>query len=271
MTTPILAIHQLHKKFGDKAVLKGVDFTVYPGEVIGYIGTNGAGKTTTVKIILGMLQKSEGNIEIFGEEMKDDDETYKRYIGYVPENAELYETLTVREYYHFLGGLYGMSVPVIDQRALGMLKALSMDDSYDHRLSSFSKGMRQKVLIVASLLHNPDLLFWDEPLSGLDANSVQIIKALLKELKKAGKTIFYSSHIMDTVQQVSDRIIILNNGVVEADGPFDELSAESNSNLEELFNKLTGFTEHQVLAENIVSYMRGAVSDESEGSTETSI
>src|SRR5699024_7739834 len=131
------------------------------------------------------------------------------------------------------------------------------------RLSSFSKGMRQKVLIVASLLHNPDLLFWDEPLSGLDANSVQIIKALLKELKKAGKTIFYSSHIMDTVQQVSDRIIILNNGVVEAERSFEELSAESNINLEELINKVTNFTEHQVLAVNIIYYMRGSVCDES--------
>ncbi len=254
---PILVINNLQKAFGDKIVLKDIHFSVYPGEIIGYIGTNGAGKTTTVKMILGIIPKTKGTIELFGQDITHDDAEYKRRIGYVPENAELYDTLSIREYYQFLGGLYGMSEQVINDRGLGMLKVLNMEESYDQRLSSFSKGMRQKVLIVASLLHNPDILFWDEPLSGLDANSVQIIKALLKELKKAGKTIFYSSHIMDTVQQVSDRIIILNDGIVAADGSFDELSADPNSNLEQLFNQLTGFSAHHTLAKDLVSYMKG--------------
>lgn len=259
--TPILTLENLTKEFGNKTVLKGVNLTVYPGEIIGYIGKNGAGKTTTVKIILGMIKKTDGMIKLYDQEITSEDTEYKSQIGYVPENADLYETLTIREYYHFLGGLYGLEESEINQKALGMLEPLDMADSYDNRLSSFSKGMRQKVLIIASLLHDPDILFWDEPLSGLDANSVQIVKVLLKELKEAGKTIFYSSHIMDTVQQVSDRIIILNDGVVQADGPFEELASGANSNLEELFNQLTGFTEHQTLAQNIVNYMRGAVDD----------
>lgn len=262
--SPILTLTNIHKQFGDKEVLKGVNLTVSSGEIIGYIGTNGAGKTTTVKIILGILSKNQGTIELFGQEIQEGDVDYKKRIGYVPENGELYDTLSIREYYQFLGGLYGLDEEMINQKAIAMLDVLGMADSYDQRLTSFSKGMRQKVLIVASLLHNPDILFWDEPLSGLDANSVQIIKSLLKALKKEGKTIFYSSHIMDTVQQVSDRIVILKDGVVAADGSFEELAKDQSANLEQLFNQLTGFKEHDRLAENLVTYMKGENLDERE-------
>lgn len=261
----ILEIKNLQKSFGDKEVLKGLSLSVKPGQVIGYIGTNGAGKTTTVKIILGILTKDAGTIKVFGQAIDSDDVAYKKRIGYVPESPNLYDTLSIREYYQFLGGLYQMDAQVIDRKALGMLESLGMAEAYDHRLSTFSKGMRQKVMIVASLLHDPDILFWDEPLSGLDANSVQVIKALIQELKAAGKTIFYSSHIMDTVQQVSDRIMILNDGQVIADAPFDQLKTESSANLEELFNQLTGATNHQDLARDMVSLMKGEAVDDPQG------
>ncbi len=253
----ILEMKEVTKSFGGNHVLKGVDFSVYPGEIIGYIGPNGAGKSTTVKIILGLLQPDMGEIFIFGKSLKDSGDTYKARIGYVPENAELYDTLSAEEYLLFVGRLYGLEEDMVREKSLKMMQILGIEEAFKNRLSSFSKGMRQKVLIISSLLHNPDILFWDEPLNGLDANSVQIVKEILSELKKEGKTVFYSSHIMDTVEKLSDRIIILNEGRVVADGHFDELQKEADGTLEQLFNQLTGFNEYEELANAFVSVMKG--------------
>lgn len=258
----ILEINQLVKQFDGKVVLKEVTFAVQPGEIIGYIGPNGAGKSTTVKIILGMLEKDGGSIKIFGEPIESKDVSYKSRIGYVPENADLYETLTAREYLLFIGELYGMKEEDILTKSEQMMGALGIKEALNSRLSSFSKGMRQKVLIISSLMHNPDILFWDEPLSGLDANSVQVIKELLWKLKKDGKTIFYSSHVMDTVEKLSDRILILNDGEVVADGPFEELKEEADGTLEQLFNTLTGFDQHGLLADQFLQAMKGDESND---------
>ncbi|GEL66430.1 ABC transporter ATP-binding protein [Marinilactibacillus psychrotolerans] len=253
----ILEMREVKKSFGGNHVLKGVNFSVHPGEIIGYIGPNGAGKSTTVKIILGMLQQDAGEIMLFGRSLAENGDEYKARIGYVPENAELYETLSAEEYLLFVGRLYGMDEQIVRQKSFSMMKILGIESAFKNRLSSFSKGMRQKVLIISSLLHNPDILFWDEPLNGLDANSVQIVKEILSELKKDGKTIFYSSHIMDTVEKLSDRIIILNNGTVVADGPFAELQKDADGTLEQLFNQLTGFNEYAELAADFVTAMKG--------------
>lgn len=260
---PILEMIDVHKVFGQNHVLKGVNLSVYSGEIVGYIGPNGAGKSTTVKMILGMIPMVRGEIRLFGEQISDKDPSYKKEIGYVPENAELYETLSAREFLSFIGGLYGLKEQVIHEKSERMMEALGIKESLDHRLSSFSKGMRQKVLIISSLLHDPDILFWDEPLNGLDANSVQIVKEILSQLKADGKTIFYSSHIMDTVEKLSDRIVIINDGKVVADGPFEELQQEAEGNLEQLFNQLTGFNEHKELANQFISAMKG-IEQESE-------
>lgn len=254
---PILEIKHLTKQFDGKPVLKEVNFSVYPGEIVGYIGPNGAGKSTTVKIILGMINKDGGDIRLFNQPIESYDVSYKARIGYVPENADLYETLTAKEYLLFIGELYGMDEEVVLKKSEQMMDALGIKDSFNGRLASFSKGMRQKVLIISSLLHDPDILFWDEPLSGLDANSVQVIKELLWKLKKDGKTIFYSSHVMDTVEKLSDRILILNDGEVVADGPFEELKEEADGTLEQLFNTLTGFDQHAALAEQFLLAMKG--------------
>lgn len=254
---PILELREVRKSFGGNTVLKGVNFSVHPGEIIGYIGPNGAGKSTTVKIILGMLQQDAGEILLFGKPITSSDDTYKTKIGYVPENAELYETLSAEEYLLFVGRLYGLEEEVVRHKSLEMMRILGIESAFKNRLSSFSKGMRQKVLIISSLLHNPDILFWDEPLNGLDANSVQIIKEILIALKEDGKTIFYSSHIMDTVEKLSDRIMILNEGTVVADGPFEALQQEADGTLEQLFNQLTGFNEHAELAQSFMSALKG--------------
>lgn len=252
----VINIKNLQMHFGTKEVLKGIDLTVYPGQIIGYIGPNGAGKSTTIKIILGLLEGYTGKIEIFGNEIRQDSIEYKKKIGYVPESAEIYDTLTAREYLTFIGELYGRKTSKIEEKAEKLMKILGVEEVYDSRISSFSKGMKQKVVIISSLLHNPDILFLDEPLSGLDANSVIVVKEILDQLAQQGKTIFYSSHIMDVVEKISNRIVLLRDGQIVADGSFQTLKEQSqDGSLEQIFNQLTGFTSHQSLAEEFVSIL----------------
>jgi ABC-2 type transport system ATP-binding protein len=256
--TPILSIKDLRMKYDDRYVLKGVNVDVYPGQIIGYIGPNGAGKSTTVKIMLGLVEGYTGEVNIFGRSIADGDVEYKRRIGYVPEVAEIYDNLTASEYLTFIGELYGLSRDEADRKARELMTCFGLSDQYEARISSFSKGMRQKVLLVASMLHNPDLLFLDEPLSGLDANSVIIVKEILAQLSAQGKTIFYSSHIMEVVEKISNRIILLTDGQIAADGSFEELKERSKEGtLEEIFNELTGFREHKTIAEQFVSIVQG--------------
>lgn len=251
----VVKITELKKSYEGKSILKGIDLEIKKGEIIGYIGTNGAGKSTTVKILLGLIDDFEGNIEIFGENIKENQE-YKRKIGYVPEVADIYDALTPKEYFIFIGRLYGLEDSTIEERAKVMMKTFSINEQYNSRISSFSKGMRQKVLIISSMLHNPEILFFDEPLTGLDANSVVIFKDLIVALAKRGKTIFYSSHIMDVVEKISDRIVLLDEGKVRADGSFNELKDKSEEgSLEEIFNKLTGFNKHEEISEEFISIM----------------
>src|SRR5690625_848065 len=210
----ILALRDLQMSFPGKHVLKGIDLDVYAGEIIGYIGANGAGKSTTLKIMLGLLDGYEGDVELFGNNIADGDLSYKKRIGYVPESADLYENLTASEYCAFSGQLYGMEKQAAAEKALQLLSLFDMEEVFHQRISSYSKGMRQKVLFVSAVLHNPDVLFLDEPLNGLDANSVIIIKDILEKMCKQGKTIFYSSHIMEVVENISNRIVLLVDGEI---------------------------------------------------------
>ncbi|MFJ5716131.1 ABC transporter ATP-binding protein [Neobacillus sp. NPDC093127] len=253
----VLCLRDLKKNYGAKEVLKGIDLTVHRGQIIGYIGPNGAGKSTTIKILLGLEGDYSGKVEIFGEEVTEKNIGYKRKIGYVPEIAELYDNLTAREYLTFVGELYGMEFQAADEKSLRLMKVFGLEEVYDSRIASYSKGMRQKVLIISSLLHNPDLLFLDEPLSGLDANSVMVFKEILAVLAAQGKTIFYSSHIMDVVEKISNRIILINDGKIVADGSFNELKAQNKEGtLEQIFNQLTGFNEYKALAEEFVAIVQ---------------
>ncbi|WLR43087.1 ABC transporter ATP-binding protein [Bacillus carboniphilus] len=253
---PILQIQQLKKNYGSNEVLKGIDLDVYPGQIIGYIGPNGAGKSTTVKMILGLEQDYLGDISLFGKNIKDDPINYKRRVGYVPEMAELYDALTAHEYLTFIGELYGMDFETTDQKAKQLFSVFNMEHVYNARISSFSKGMKQKLLIVSSMLHNPDILFLDEPINGLDANSVMIFKEILAQLANAGKTIFYSSHIMDVVEKISTRIVIINDGQIVTDGTFSEIKQQQKDgkgSLEEIFNKVTGFNDQKQRADEFIS------------------
>lgn len=251
-----ILIKDLKMNFDGKEVLKGINLEIDKGNIIGYIGPNGAGKSTTVKIILGLVEGYTGIVKIFGEDISQK-EIYKKRIGYVPEVAETYESLTAREYLTFIGQLYGLEYDAADRKAYELMDILEIKDVYNSKIESFSKGMRQKVIIISSLMHNPDILFLDEPLSGLDANSVMIIKEILLSLKEEGKTIFYSSHIMEIVEKISDRIILLDDGSIVADGSFDDLKESvQQKSLEQIFNKLTGFSEYKNLAKKFISVIK---------------
>lgn len=257
MEDVILEISDLRKNYGPKSVLNGVSFQVKRGEIIGYIGPNGAGKSTTVKIMLGIEDDYSGQVNIFGRDISDGDIEYKRKIGYVPEIAEVYDNLTGQEYLTFVGELYGLDSGFASDKAKSLMELFGVGEVYHSRIASYSKGMRQKLLIISSLLHNPELLFFDEPINGLDANSVMIFKEIMAQLAVQGKTIFYSSHIMDVVEKISSRIILLHDGRIAADGTFDELKQQNTEgSLEQIFNQLTGFSEHKELGACFVSVVR---------------
>ncbi|HWJ25439.1 MAG TPA: ABC transporter ATP-binding protein [Flavisolibacter sp.] len=240
MESPVISIKHLNKNYGSKKVLNDINLDVYPGQVIGYIGPNGAGKSTTVKILCGLLTDYEGNVTIKGRDVKQDTLEVKKVIGYIPEIAELYDVLTPEEYLNFTGSLYGLDEKLCHNRIQKMLQAFGLLPNINQRMDSFSKGMKQKVLIASGLLHNPDIIILDEPLSGLDANSVIIIKELISRLARDGKTIFYCSHMMDVVEKVSDRIILIDQGTIVADGSFESLKQEQgNKSLEQIFAALT--------------------------------
>jgi len=238
---PIISLQSVHKSYGTKQVLNGINLTIQAGQVIGYIGPNGAGKSTTVKILCGLIDDYEGTVKVAGINLRDDLLAVKRKIGYVPELAELYDVLTPREFLTLMSELYELPEATAQERILKMLQALGLEAQIDQRMDTFSKGMKQKVLIISGILHNPDIIILDEPLSGLDANSVLIIKDLISKLASEGKTIFYCSHMMDVVEKVSDLIVLIHQGTVIAQGTIQALQAQSgnNSSLENIFAQLT--------------------------------
>lgn len=254
MSESAISLQDVYMSYGSKQVLNGINIEIPKGEIIGYIGPNGAGKSTTVKILLGLITTYKGTVKVMGNDISKGNIEYKKSIGYVPETAEIYDNLTAREYITFLGEMYGMDKDEVNNKALKLMELFGIQEVYDARISSFSKGMKQKVLIISSLIHNPDILFFDEPLSGLDANSVMIFKEIMSSLANQGKTIFYSSHIMDVVEKISDRIILINGGNVVADGSFEELKNQSKEgSLEQIFNQLTGFDKHKQIADEFIN------------------
>lgn len=240
-----LEVKNLRLSYHDLTVLSDVNFEVYGGEVVGYLGNNGAGKSTTFKTILGLNPQYSGQIKVFGHSIDSAPHLYKKHIGYVPEQAVMYDELSPSEYLGFVGSLYGMPEAVAQARALELLNLLDMESAFHQRIDSFSKGMRQKVLIVSSLLHNPDILFLDEPLNGLDVMSVSTMKAIFKALAREGKVIFFSSHILEVVENIADRILILEAGTITVDRQL----AQDDSNIEGLFHQKTAVSLQKVASD----------------------
>jgi ABC-2 type transport system ATP-binding protein len=244
---PVISIRHLFKSYGKKQVLNDINLEVFPGQVIGYIGPNGAGKSTTVKILCGLITDYEGEVYIQGLDPKAQTVEVKRRVGYVPELAELYDVLTPMEFLQFAGALHELEEGVCRDRIIAMMTAFGLYPNLNQRMDTFSKGMRQKVLIASGLLHNPDIIILDEPLSGLDANSVILVKELIARLAQEGKTIFYCSHMMDVVEKVSDRIVVIDAGQKIADGTFAELKQQQgNNSLEQIFARLTAPDSHSL-------------------------
>lgn len=252
----VIQLQNIYKSYASTPVLKGIDLNVSAGQIVGYIGPNGAGKSTTIKILIGMLPDFTGEATVLGMDVKTQSLDIKRRIGYVPENAALYDTLTPLEYLQFIGQLYALDPIHIERKALDLLRLFQLSDHANARMTTFSKGMRQKVLLISGLLHNPDVIFLDEPLSGLDANAVVLTKEIMRQLVNDGKTIFYSSHIMDVVEKISDRIIIINQGQIIADGTFAELQHQRPESLEQLFAQLTGSDGQAGVAEEFVHTLK---------------
>lgn len=231
----------LTKSFGDNVAVDDLNLLVEAGEIFGFLGPNGAGKTTTVKILTGMLQPTEGRARVAGFDVANQPVEVKRRIGCVPESGAMYESLTPSEYLELVASLHHLEPDRAAARIAELLDLFGIADVKHQRMNEFSKGMKQKVLISASLIHKPEVLFMDEPLNGLDANTAMIVKELLKRLAAQGKTIFFCSHILEVVERICTRIAIINDGKQIIEGGAEEIARAANSSsLEEAFSKLTG-------------------------------
>jgi ABC-2 type transport system ATP-binding protein len=248
----MIVLDRLTKIYSATAAVDNISLTIPSGQLVGYLGPNGAGKSTTVKMLTGMIAPTSGRAEVYGRDVVRESLEVKRMIGYVPESGAVYESLTGREYLEMVGRLYGLEDPLIKNRIAKFGDFFELDHhTLDRKLlSAYSKGMRQKVVISAALIHNPRVIFFDEPLNGLDASTQLMFKTLIKNLAAEGKTILYCSHILDVVERTCDRIIIIDRGRVVADGTLAELQSSSGEgSLERIFNKLTAHTNLEERAE----------------------
>jgi ABC-2 type transport system ATP-binding protein len=235
----MLELRHVSKLYAGIPAVDDVSFAAHPGEVTGYLGPNGSGKSTTMKMITGLLERSAGRILFDGRPIEDDLIGFKRRLGYVPEEPHLYNHLSGEEYLIMVAQLRGLPERSARARIDGMLRLLSLYDDRHASISGYSKGMRQKVLIVAALLHNPDLVLLDEPFSGLDVASALVLRSLIQELAARGKVVLFSSHELDTVERVSQRVVILHKGKMVADDSIERLrSLMALPTLEAIFSQL---------------------------------
>jgi ABC-2 type transport system ATP-binding protein len=237
----MIETENLSRGYGGKVALHGLNLKVAAGEILGFLGPNGAGKSTTVKILTGMIKPDSGRARVAGFDVVSDPLEVKKRIGYVPESAALYESLSAREYLELIASLYHLPREGAAHRIEEMLERFELSQAIDQRLSEFSKGMKQKVLIASALMHRPEVLFLDEPLTGLDANAALVVKELIRGLAAQGRTIFFCSHVLEVVERVCTRIVIIDRGKVIADGTAGDIAAAAGvTTLEQAFVSLTG-------------------------------
>jgi ABC-2 type transport system ATP-binding protein len=249
----MLQAQGLYRSYRGIPAVQDVSFTVAAGEIAGFLGPNGAGKSTTVKMITGMLRPDDGRVLFNGRDIRDDLPAYRSLLGYVPEEAHLYNYLSGLEYLQLVGRLRGIAERPLRTRAAELLRLLELDSWQHSPMSSYSKGMRQRVLLAAALMHNPTLLIFDEPLSGLDVVSARLFKDLLEILAEQGKAILYISHVLETVEQVCNRVIVIAKGRVLADARTAELvKLKGLPNLESVFTQLVEQRETRRVARDIV-------------------
>ena len=253
----MLELRNVSRSYRGIPAIKDISFRVETGEVVGYLGPNGSGKSTTVKIIAGLLQPNDGQVFFEGKNIQEDLAGFRAMLGYVPEEAHLYTYLSGLEYLQLVGRLRGMSERVIAAKGREMLRLLDLDSWRYSPISSYSKGMKQRVLIAAALMHDPKLFVFDEPLSGLDVVSARLFKDLLQELAKQGKTILYISHVLEVVEQVCDRVIVIARGKILANAAPAELTKLMElGNLESVFAQLVRQKDTKESARQLVEVMR---------------
>src|SRR6266436_4013668 len=255
----MILLQQLTKQFGTQIAVDALSFEVPTGQIVGFLGPNGAGKFTNLKMATGMIEPSGGTATICGFCLRTQVLDVKRHVGFVPESGAVFESLTGLEYLEMVAALYAIPQGAARARIKQFIAFfdLSFETLTDKLLGAYSKGMRRKVVITAALLHNPPVVFFDEPLDGLDANAAVGFKALIQTLAKEGKTIVYSSHILDVVERVCERVIIIDKGKLLVDGKPDELVASRGTGtLERLFTQLTGGTEMERRAEDFAKTFR---------------
>ena len=245
----MLEVCGLTKRFGGIAVVEDVSFSLGTGEILGYVGPNGAGKSTTVKMIIGLLEPSEGQVRFQGRSVIEDLTGFQARIGYVPEEPQTYPYLSGREYLQLTGRLRGVSRGILEAKIDEFLQLFSLWEDRHCPVSAYSKGMRQKILLAAALLHNPDLLILDEPLSGLDAAASRQVKDLLRARVNTGRTVVLTTHVLEVAERLADRIGIINAGRMVAEGTFAELRHRAGNGQETLEDVFLHLTAEQPVAE----------------------
>lgn len=237
----MINIENLSKSFGDKLALDNLNLKVKRGEIFGFLGPNGAGKTTTIKMIVGMLKQDKGHILIDGiDTLKDPIEAKKKF-AFVPDNPDVYETMTGRQYLNFIGDVFEISLDKREENIKKYQEIFEMEENLDLLISSYSHGMKQKIVLMGALIHEPDLLILDEPMVGLDAKSSFRLKNIMRQLCDSGKSVFFSTHVMEVAEKVCDRIAIINKGKLIAVGSLEEIKnqADDEGSLEKIFLELT--------------------------------
>jgi len=231
------------KRYGDVTAVDYLDLDIGKGEIFGLLGPNGSGKSTTLKMILGLVKPDSGSINVLGINVEDDPVAVKRKVGYVPESPRVYDFLTGLEFLDFTGDIYGMQPEEKKKRIEEFLRALDLEGREGDIISSYSEGMKQKVVIISAVMHKPEFLLLDEPLSGLDPKSARIVKDLLRQLASQGVGTIMSTHVLEIAQAMCDRIAIMYEGRLLALGTIEELRRRAKmpeSGLEDIFLKLTG-------------------------------
>lgn len=255
----MIQVDQLTKVFGAQTAVDSLSFEIPRGQIVGFLGPNGAGKSTTLKMLTGMLVPTRGTATICGFDLQRETIEVKRHVGFVPESGAVFESLTGLEYLEMVAALYNIPQSAARDRIRQFLAFfdLSFETLTEKLLGAYSKGMRRKVVITAALLHNPPVVFFDEPLDGLDANAAVGFKTLIQTLAREGKTIIYSSHILDVVERVCQRVLIIDQGRLLLDGKPEELVAAHHAGtLERLFTQLTGGDELERRAEDFAKTFR---------------
>lgn len=243
----MIDISNLTKKYGNnKVALDGVSFSIKPGEICGYIGTNGAGKTTTIKILTGALEFDSGEVIVSNIDVKKKPVEVKKIIGYVPESGNIFNSLTTIEFLNFTGRIRNLEDDLIKKRTEYFAELFNYTEFINSAIGNLSKGTKQKILITSALLHNPEIILLDEPLNGLDAHTIFTFQDMIKALSQKNKTIFYCSHLLDMIEKISSRLIIIEGGKIKLDSNTSDLKQTENyKGLENLFKNMKSENEYK--------------------------